>query len=389
MPEAEWLAPIARIAIVPTSAQLETTAMNVRPALLTLLFSALLVCGASCQRSGSEKLKVEAPPGGVLLRGAGATFPAPLYQKWFTKYRQAHPDVVVAYDEVGSGEGIKRFIGKSKELSEDELVDFAASDAAMSDAEIAEVDRGVQLLPATAGVVVLAYNLPDLQSDLKLSQEVFAGILLGKITQWNDPRIVKDNPGVAFPKLTIAFVARQDSSGTTFALTTHLSAVSEQWRAQFGGGAKYVNWPGNVMRANGNEGVAGRIKQSIGSLGYVHYGFAKRLGLKMALLQNKAGHFVRPTERSGAATLASARLPNNLRLYFPDPEGEESYPIVTFSWVLLYRNYADAKTAAVVKDLFRWCLTEGQQFSGELGYLRLAPNVVSAATAAVDAIGPQ
>ncbi len=295
--------------------------------------------------------------------------------------------MAVEYDDVGSGEGVKRFIGKDKDLTEDDLVNFAASDAAMTDAEMAEVGRGVQLLPMTAGAVALAYNLPGLHGELKLSREAYTGILLGKITAWNDPRIAEANPEVEFPALTITVVVRQDESGTTFALTNHLSAVSEQWRDRFGA-AKLVDWPGLAMRATGNEGVAARIQRSVGSIGYVQSGIAERAGLKTALLENKAGRFVAPTAQASVATLASTPLPKNLRLFFTDPAGSESYPIVTFSWILVYKSYPDAKTAAAVKELFRWCLTQGQESSAEFGYVRLAPNVVASATAALDAIGP-
>jgi phosphate transport system substrate-binding protein len=258
--------------------------------------------------------------------------------------------LAVAYDAVGSGAGIKRFIGNSKDLTENDLVDFGASDAAMTDAEIAEVDRGVQLVPMTAGAVVLAYNLPELQDELKLTREAYSGIFLGKITDWNDPKIVATNPGLKKAASTIALVTRRDASGTTYALTNHLSAVSPEWRARFGA-VQLVDWPGAAMRMEGNAGVAGRIKQALGSIGYLELGFASRLGLKMAWLENKAGRFIRPTAESGRASLGSAALPNNLQLFFPDPDGPDSYPIVTLSWVLLYKDYGDAKKAAALRAL--------------------------------------
>jgi phosphate transport system substrate-binding protein len=324
----------------------------------------------------------------VLLRGAGATFPAPLYEAWFHSYQKEHPKIAVAYDVVGSGAGIKRFIGTTTDPAKDDFVDFGASDAAMTDAEIAEVDRGVQLVPMTAGAVVLAYNMPGLQDDLKLTRETYCSIFLGEITRWNDPKIVATNPALKKAALTIALVARRDASGTTYALTNHLSAISPQWRARFGA-VQLVDWPGAAMRVEGNAGVAGRIKQSLGSIGYLELGFAKRLGLRTAWLENKAGRFVPATTRSGRAALGSARLPDNLRLFFPDPDGTDSYPIVTLTWILLYKDYGDARKAAAVRELFKWCLTEGQESAEELGYLRLSSNIVAPATAAVSAVGPK
>ena len=345
----------------------------------------LAVC-ASCSRSAPSRPKIEAPPGGVLLRGAGATFPAPLYEEWFQAYQEAHPKVAVAYDAVGSGAGINRFIGKSTGLSDEDLVDFGASDAAMTDAEIARVSRGVQLVPLTAGAVVLAYNLPELQDDLKLTREAYSGIFLGDITKWNDPKIVATNPKLETSSITITLVARRDASGTTYALTNHLSAVSQEWRGRFGA-VQLVDWQGLAMRVEGNAGVAGRIKQSLGSIGYMELGFARRLGLKTAWLENKAGRFVQATTKSGQAALGSAPLPDNLRFFFPDPDGPDSYPIVTLSWVLLYKDYGDAKKAAALRELLKWCLTEGQKSSEQLGYLPLSSNIVSPATAAVESIG--
>lgn len=344
----------------------------------------LAVC-ASCSRSAPSRPKIEAPPGGVLLRGAGATFPAPLYEEWFQAYQEAHPKVAVAYDAVGSGAGINRFIGKSTDLSEEDLVDFGASDAAMTDAEIARVSRGVQLVPLTAGAVVLAYNLPELQDDLKLTRKAYSGIFLGDITKWNDPKIVTTNPELETSSITITLVARRDASGTTYALTNHLSAVSQEWRGRFGA-VQLVDWQGLAMRVEGNAGVAGRIKQSLGSIGYMELGFARRLGLKTAWLENKAGRFVQATTKSGEAALGSAPLPGNLRFFFPDPDGPDSYPIITLSWVLLYKDYGDAKKAAALRELLKWCLTEGQKSSEQLGYLPLSSNIVSPATAAAESI---
>jgi phosphate transport system substrate-binding protein len=329
---------------------------------------------------GQQETEAEAADGKLRIQGAGATFPAPLYQKWAEVYAQDHPDVSISYDSVGSGEGIKRFIAES--------VDFGASDAAMRDSEIAQVKRGVQLIPATAGMVVLAYNIPGVTGDLKLSREVYTDIFRGEIRTWNDPRIKAANPELDLPNLNIVIVARKDSSGTTYVMTNHLSAIDEEWRDRGPGTGKLIDWPGETMVASGNEGVAQRIKISEGAIGYVEYGFAKRLGLPMALLENKAGRFVKPNASSGQVALkgGSQDLPDHLRFFIPDPDGASSYPIVGYSWLLLYDQYPDAAKAAVLKDSVKWSLTEGQKYGEELGYIPLPEEVATTALAVVDRI---
>ncbi len=350
-------------------------------ALLTLFLLLTAVQGCSSQHKESEKVK--APPGGTLLKGAGATFPSLLYKKWFQVYQKDHPSTVIAYDAVGSGEGIRRFMGKS--AKEEELVDFGASDAAMKDEDMAQVRKGVVLLPVTAGSVVLAYNLPEFEGDLRLSREAYAGIFLGEITKWNDSRIAKSNPGVKLPKISIATVVRQDSSGTTYAFTKHLDAISDKWRSLHGP-STLVNWEGSAMRAKGNEGVAARIKQSFGSIGYVGYEFAQKLGLKLAILENREGKFVKPTGITATAALSTAQMPDNLRLFIPDPPGRDSYPIVTLSWILLYGSYEDPPKTKAMHDFFMWCLKDGQGFAEELGYVRLPPAISERALKALETV---
>jgi phosphate transport system substrate-binding protein len=338
----------------------------------------ILAFAAAC---APQTESITAAPADVMsLSGAGATFPSPLYQKWFRTYEHDHPAIAISYEAVGSGEGVRRFIGANVKATE--RIDFGASDAAMSDEQIAQVPGGVLLLPLTAGCVTLSYNLPGLDGELRLSRRAYTGIFLGRIRNWNDPLIVQSNPGLALPDLTIATIVRQDASGTTFAFTKHLEAASGEWRKSYGA-ANLVNWPGNAMRAEGNEGVAGRIQHSAGSIGYVGYEFAHRLGLRMASIENKSGAFVKPGEQSCAAALASAGMPENFRAYVADPDGDNSYPIVTFSWVLLRKNYSAPKTA-VLHDVFTWCLRSGQQFATDLGYVPLPPAVASKALVALD-----
>ena len=317
----------------------------------------------------------------VLLTGAGATFPSILYEEWFRRYHAEHPKTAVAYDAVGSGEGVRRFI--AVDVKDEERVDFGASDAAMTDEELARVPAGAALVPVTAGSVAIAYNLPDVSDDLRLSRQAYVGIFLGQIKTWNDPAIAKANPGVKLPNLTIATVVRQESSGTTFAFTKHLDAISDLWRARYGP-ATAVNWPGNAMRAVGNEGVAGRIKQSTGSIGYVGYEFARRTGLTIARLENGAGKFVTPTAATSSAALEGVDLPENMRFYVSDPASEQAYPIVTLTWILLYRHYADSQKAAEIRRVFRWCLTDGQQQAAALGYVPLPSSIVSRSIALLD-----
>lgn len=320
-----------------------------------------------------------APAGTLWVRGAGATFPSILYKKWVETYNKGHPGIWVTYSAVGSGAGISRFVTGS--------VDFGASDAAMSDKQITQVDRGVRLVPATAGMVVLAYSLEGVSGELKLSRDVYPAIFAGDITYWDDPRIQDANPDLKLPHQTITTVVRRDGSGTTFAFTNHLSAISEAWRDGPGTG-KLIEWPGNAMTALGNEGVAQRIRISDGAIGYIGYEFATRLGLRMAAIQNKDGEYVKPSAEAGQKALAAAsgHMPDNLRLFIPDPGGTDSYPIVTYSWLLLYAKYSNQRKMAAVKDFVTWGLTKGQGFSGSLGYAPLPENVVALSRQAVDSI---
>src|SRR5262252_1915392 len=320
---------------------------------LRMIEAVLLVAFASilggCSRSEQE---TQAKPAGTtLLTGAGSTFASVIFDRWFAAYHESNPKSIVKYAAVGSGEGVRRFIGKN--VAAEERVDFGASDSAMSDAEIERANNNAVMVPITAGCVVLAYNLPGFQGELKLSRRAYSGIFLGEIKQWNDPLIAQSNPGVKLPNLTIATVVRQDGSGTTFAFTKILDASSDRWRNRFGP-STLVDWPGNTMRAKGNEGVAGLIGKSEGAIGYVGYEFAKKIGLATAALENKDGKFVKPSEKSCGAALDTADVPDNLRVFVSDPKGADSYPIVTFSWILLHKNYQHHETASALRELFQW-----------------------------------
>jgi len=305
----------------------------------------------------------------IRLNGAGASFPAPLYQRWFVEYNKINKNTQVNYQSVGSGAGVKQFMGGT--------VDFGASDSAMEDKDIAQVKNGVVLLPVTAGSIVVAYNNKAVPN-LKLSRQQLVDVFLGKIKDWKQLGASKSQP--------IKIVFRSDGSGTTDAFTSHLSAVSSEWKSKVGEG-KTVQWPTGVG-AKGNEGVTATIMQTDGSIGYVEFGFAKNNNLQMAQLQNKAGKFVTPTLENASKSLSQIQLPANLRAFAPDPAGDSSYPIVTYTWILAYKKYPDAKKAAALKEVMRWCVskTGGQKFSAQLGYVPLPDNVIQKVTQAINTI---
>ncbi|VEP12380.1 phosphate transporter subunit; periplasmic-binding component of ABC superfamily [Hyella patelloides LEGE 07179] len=314
----------------------------------------------------------------VSLTGAGASFPAPLYQRWFAEYNKQNPNVQVTYQSVGSGAGVEQFTQKT--------VDFGASDVAMKDEEMAAVDQGVVLLPMTAGSIVLAYNLPDIEG-LQLSRQVYTDILLGKITKWNDPAIASINPDVQLPDTDITVVHRSDGSGTTGVFTQHLAAISPEWEQKVGSG-KTVEWP-TGLGAKGNEGVTAQILQTEGSIGYIEYGYAKQQEIPTASLENQAGNYIAPSSESASQALSAATLPENLRAFVTDPEGEDSYPIVTYTWILAYENYDDPEKLNAFKEVINWSLTEGQAYAEELGYIPLPENVVTQVENALGTIQAQ
>jgi phosphate transport system substrate-binding protein len=318
--------------------------------------------------------------GNVALTGAGASFPAPLYQNWFVQMNKGLPQVQVNYQSVGSGAGVEQFTAKT--------VDFGASDVAMKDEEIAALDDNVLLLPMTAGSIVIAYNLPGVEG-LKLTREAYVDILMGKISTWNDPKITEANPDLDLPDQPITVVHRSDGSGTTGVFTKHLSAISPEWESTIGEG-KTVEWPttGNFVGGKGNEGVTAQIKQTPGAIGYVEYGYAAQNNIPTALLENKSGNFVEATAESASETLAAVELPENLRAFISDPEGENSYPIVSYTWLLAYKTYDDPNKAIAMEAMVEYGLTEGQKQSEALGYIPLPDNVVEKVAAAADAISP-
>ncbi|MBK1724105.1 phosphate ABC transporter substrate-binding protein PstS [Thiocystis violacea] len=312
----------------------------------------------------------------IKLNGSGASFPFPIYSKWFKDFSKANKGIRVDYQSKGSGAGIQDLINHT--------VDFAASDAAMNDEEMAKVEEGVVLLPMTAGEVVIIYNLDGVE-ELKLPRDVYPAIFSGEITQWNDPKIAAANPGVDLPDETITVVTRSDSSGTSFVFTGHLSNISADFKAAVGQG-KAPNWPSaaNFVAAPKNDGVTAQVQQNKGAIGYVEYGYAKLTKWKqVALLENKSGNFVAAGPESGAAALASAEFPEgtlpnsdvpNLIAWVWDPAGADAYPIATFTWMLFYKDQDDDKAAALRK-LVGYGVEEGQKIADSMGYIPLPENV--------------
>jgi phosphate transport system substrate-binding protein len=342
-------------------------------AILAALAASLL---GACSDKPAETAQV--PAGSTLITGAGATFPAPLYKRWLIDFREERPDLSFTYDAVGSGEGLERFLAGE--------VDFGASDAALSDKELARVDpkRGALMIPMTAGMVVLAYNIPGVGEGLTLSRDVYPDIFAGKIKSWNDPRILATNPHLRLPDKQILTVVRRDSSGTTFAFTNHLGTANTWWAKEGPGIGKLIDWPGTAMTANGNEGVAQRVKITDGSIGYMEYEFAERLGLPIATLQNKAGQAIDASPAAGQAALASAtEIPADLRVFIPDPDGTDAYPITTYSWILLNERYADPTKASALKDALTWGLGKGQSVARDMGYVPLPDAMIAKATEAL------
>jgi phosphate transport system substrate-binding protein len=322
--------------------------------------------------------------GDITLQGSGATFPAPLYKRWFLEYYKLHPEVRVNYTPIGSGAGIRQFTAG--------LVTFGASDAGMSPKEIDKLRElhpefeGVRLLPMTAGSIVLSYNLPGVTQQVKLSRKAYLAIFLREITTWNDPDIASSNPGVNLPDTDITVVTRADSSGTTYAFTNHLSAVGKAIGKEWTPGVdKSVKWPESIA-AQGNDGVAALIQLTPGAIGYLEYGYAELGHLAMAALQNHAGQFIAAGPESGRKALAGAKIPPDLQIKVPDPQGSEAYPIVTYTWLLCRGRYHDAKEAETLKKVIRYCLDDGQKISPDLGYLALPEEVAQKARLALDQI---
>ncbi len=308
------------------------------------------------------------------LNGAGATFPYPIYSKWFDEYHKVKPDLQINYQSIGSGGGIRQITERT--------VDFGATDGPMSNQQQFKVDGKILHIPTVLGAVVPAYNLKGVEN-LKLSGSVLADIFLGKITRWTDPAIAKLNEGAALPDAPITVVHRSDGSGTTYCWVDYLSKVSSEWKKNVGV-ATAVNWPVG-LGGKGNEGVTGLVKQTPNALGYVELIYAKQNDIAYASVQNKAGKFVKASIESVTAAAAGAVMPKDYRVSITDAAGETAYPISTFTWLLIYEKNSSDK-GPVLKDFLRWMLKDGQAMTGALGYASLPGSVNAMVAKTIEAI---
>lgn len=339
----------------------------------------MAACGGDTKGSaGATTGAAQTVSSGVDLNGAGATFPYPIYAKWFSDYA-TKTGVKINYQSIGSGGGVRQ-------ISE-QTVDFGASDGPMKDDELAKAKGGpIMHFPTVLGADVLTYNVPGITQPLKLSGQAIADIFLGKVTKWNDTRIATLNPGVKLPASDILVVHRSDGSGTTFIFTDYLSTVSPEWLKTVGRG-KEVKWPAGIG-AKGNEAVSGQVKQTPGSIGYVELAYAKQNKIPYALVRNVAGKFIEPTIASITDAAAGVKLPptTDYRVSIVNAPGATAYPISSFTWLLIYKNQPDSTKARKLKDFVRWALTEGEQSAATLDYAPLPAGLAERLVARLDSI---
>jgi phosphate transport system substrate-binding protein len=318
------------------------------------------------------------PAGGTItLQGAGATFPNPLYQKWVSEYGKLHPNVRIDYQSIGSGGGIKQIQAQT--------VDFGATDAPMSDADLKAAPGELLHIPTVLGAVVVTYNVASITQPLRLSAEVLADIFLGKIKKWDDARIKQDNPGLSLPAADITAVHRADGSGTSFVFTDYLSKVSQEWKDKVGAD-KSPKWPVG-QGGKGNEGVTGQIKQQPNTIGYVELAYAVQNKLPVALIKNASGNFVAPTIDgvTAAAAAASAQTPDDLRVSITNAAGENAYPISSYTYILAYKEQKDANKGKALVDFLWWGIHNGEKFTGT-DYAPLPAEIVKRAEAKINSI---
>ena len=313
--------------------------------------------------------------GQMLINGAGATFPYPIYSKWFSEYNKLHPEVAINYQSIGSGGGIRQIQAQT--------VFFGATDGPMTPEQLQGAPAKILHFPTVLGAVVPVYNIPNLRTELKFSGPVLADIFLGKITKWNDPAIAKLNAGVSLPGTDITVVHRAEASGTSYIWVDYLSKTSEEFKKKVGVNTQ-VNWPTGVG-GRGNEGVSALVTQTPGSLGYVELIYALQNKISFGTVQNMDGEFVKATVESvtEAAAAAAKQMPADFRVSITNAPGKGVYPISSFTWLLLYENPKDKAMAKVMLDFMKWALTDGQKYCAELGYAPLPADVVKLETAAL------
>jgi phosphate transport system substrate-binding protein len=311
----------------------------------------------------------------MMINGAGATFPYPIYSKWFDEYAKVDPSVRFNYQSIGSGGGQKQILAQT--------VDFGASDGPMSDDNLAKAPGKLLHIPTVAGADVVAYNLPG-NPALKLDGDAIAGIFLGQIKKWNDPKITALNPGVTLPDQEIVVVHRSDGSGTTYIWTDYLSKISPEWKTKVGTNTS-VNWPTGIG-GKGNEGVAGQIKQTPGALGYVELIYAVQNKMPYADVKNSAGNFVKPSLESVTAALATADIPDDFRFSMTNAPGKDAYPIAGATWLLVYQQQKDAAKGKKLVEFLKWSLTDGEKMAKDLQYASLPESVQQRVLKRIDEI---
>ncbi len=312
----------------------------------------------------------------TLINGAGATFPYPIYSKWFDEYTKVDPSARFNYQSIGSGGGIRQIT--------EHTVDFGASDGPLTDEQLKQAP-GLTHIPTVLGAVVATYNLPG-NPKLRFTPDLLADIFLGKITKWNDPRVAAANPGVSLPDQSILVVHRSDGSGTTYIFVDYLSKVSPEWQQKVGRGTS-VNWPVG-LGGKGNEGVSGQIKGTPGALGYVELAYAITNKLPVAAIKNQAGKFIEPSIQSTTAAAASAakNMPADFRVSLTNPSAVDAYPIASFTWILVYKEQQDQTKGRAVVKFLRWAIHDGQKFTSALLYAPLPPEVVKQVEAKLEQI---
>ncbi len=324
----------------------------------------------SCARQETTPSSAQPAAGGaaLVINGAGATFPYPIYSKWFAEYGKLHPNVQINYQSIGSGGGIRQLTANT--------VFFGATDGPMTDEQLKAAPAPILHFPTVLGGVVPIYDIEGVTQPLRFPASVLADIYLGKIKKWNDPRLVQTNPGVRLPTSDIAVVHRADGSGTTYIFVNFLSKVSPDFKSKVGV-ATSVSWPAGVG-AKGNEGVAGLVKQTPGAIGYVELIYALQNKISYGAVQNKAGEFVTASLDSvtAAANSAAASMPDDFRVSITNAEGKGAYPIASFTWLLFHQNPTDKERGRAMVDFLKWALTDGQKMASELGYAPLPPTVV-------------
>jgi phosphate transport system substrate-binding protein len=332
----------------------------------TLVIAVAAACALTGGAVAQQKMRIN---------GAGATFPNPIYSKWFSEYNKLHPDVEVNYQSIGSGGGVQQITKQT--------VFFGASDGPMTQEQLLAAPGKIMHFPTVLGAVVPVYNLPSVTAELKFSGPLLADIFLGKITKWNDAAIAKLNPGVTLPATDITVTHRADGSGTTYIWVDYLSKVSPEWKSKVGV-ASSVNWPTGVG-GRGNEGVASTVKQTPGALGYVELIYALQTKIAYGSVVNAAGETVKASVQSVTAAAAEAvkAMPADFRVSITNAPGKGVYPISSFTWILLYENAKDKAQAKTMVDFMKWALTDGQKFAPDLGYAPLPETVVKLEMAAL------